>query len=127
MPLSTLWATATFRSKLLLFFQEAWRLMPVADTILRPAKAALLARASGMEPILKTENLWKVYLVGRVDAAAPQGGTFSVLPGKFVCVMRASGCGKCTLWCVSGRLARATRATVLVDGNDLAAMTDAER
>jgi putative ABC transport system ATP-binding protein len=101
--------------------------MPVADTILRPAKVTLLARESGMEPILKTENLWKVYHAGRVEAAALQGVNFSVLPGKFVSVMGPSGCGKSTLLYVIGGLARATRGKVLVDGNDLAAMSDAER
>ncbi len=101
--------------------------MPVTDTILRPAKVTLLARESGMEPILKTENLWKVYHAGRVKAAALQGVNFSVLPGKFVSVMGPSGCGKSTLLYVIGGLARATRGKVLVDGNDLAAMSDAER
>lgn len=41
--------------------------------------------------------------------------------------MGPSGCGKSTLLYVVGGLARATRGRVLVDGNDLTAMSDAER
>ena len=44
-----------------------------------------------------------------------------------MCVMGPSGCGKSTLLHVIGGLAQATRGRVLVDGNDLTAMSDAER
>jgi putative ABC transport system ATP-binding protein len=79
------------------------------------------------EPILKTENLWKVYRSGRVEVPALRGVNFEVHPGEFVAVMGPSGCGKSTLLYVIGGLAQATRGRVLVDGNDLAQMSDAER
>src|SRR5207253_10494522 len=41
--------------------------------------------------------------------------------------MGPSGCGKSTLLYVIGGLAQATKGRVLVDGNDLTAMSDAER
>ncbi|MFZ0820641.1 MAG: ABC transporter ATP-binding protein [Candidatus Acidiferrales bacterium] len=80
-----------------------------------------------MEPILKTENLWKIYRTGHVEVQALRGVNFEVMPGQFVSVMGPSGCGKSTLLYLIGGLARASRGRVLVDGNDLAAMTDAER
>ncbi len=80
-----------------------------------------------MEAILKTEGLWKVYSSGKVEVSALRGVDFDVLPGEFVVVMGPSGCGKSSLLHVIGGLARATRGTVLVDGNDLTAMSDAER
>jgi putative ABC transport system ATP-binding protein len=80
-----------------------------------------------VEPILKTESLWKTYRSGKVEVSALCGVNFEVLPGDFVAVMGPSGCGKSTLLYVVGGLARATRGRVLVDGNDLAAMSDAER
>jgi putative ABC transport system ATP-binding protein len=58
---------------------------------------------------------------------ALRGVNFSVLPGESVAVMGPSGCGKSTLLYVIGGLAQATRGRVLVDGNDLAVMSDAER
>jgi putative ABC transport system ATP-binding protein len=80
-----------------------------------------------VEPILKTEGLWKTYRSGKVETSALCGVDFDVLPGEFVSVMGPSGCGKSTLLYVIGGLARATKGRVLVDGNDLAAMSDAER
>lgn len=90
-------------------------------------RGSLLRRDTGLEPILKTEGLWKTYRSGKVDVAALRGVNFEVLPGEFVTVMGPSGCGKSTLLYVIGGLAQATRGRVLVDGNDLVAMSDAER
>jgi putative ABC transport system ATP-binding protein len=80
-----------------------------------------------VELILKTENLWKIYHTGRVEVPALRGVNFEVPHGRFVSVMGPSGCGKSTLLYLIGGLASATRGRVLVDGNDLAAMTDGER
>ena len=82
---------------------------------------------NAVEPILRTENLWKTYHSGKVEVPALRGVNFDVLPGEFVAVMGPSGCGKSTLLYVIGGLAQATKGRVLVDGNDLAAMSDAER
>jgi putative ABC transport system ATP-binding protein len=80
-----------------------------------------------LEPILKTENLWKIYRSSKVEVSALQGVNFEVYPGEFVAVMGPSGCGKSTLLYVMGGLTQPTRGRVLVDGNDLAALRDAER
>jgi len=80
-----------------------------------------------LEPILKTENLWKVFRSGKLDVAALRGVNVDVYPGEFVSVMGPSGCGKSTLLHVIGGLSQATRGTVLLDGNDLAALGDAGR
>ena len=80
-----------------------------------------------MEPILKTENLWKVYRTGKREVLALRGVDLEGCPGEFVAVMGPSGCGKSTLLHVIGGLAQATRGHVFLDGNDLAAMSDGER
>ena len=80
-----------------------------------------------MEPILRTENLWKLYRAGKVEVPALRGVNFEVLPGESVAVMGPSGCGKSSLLYVIGGLAQATRGKVLVDGNDLTALTDSAR
>ena len=80
-----------------------------------------------MEPILKTEGLWKTYRSGKVEVSALRGVDFEVAPGEFVAVMGPSGCGKSTLLYVVGGLTQATRGRVLVDGNDLTAINDAGR
>src|SRR3984957_17431634 len=101
--------------------------MTIATTITPPADARVSARESRVEPIVVTENLWKLYRAGKVEVPALRGVNFKVLPGEFVTVMGPSGCGKSTLLYVLGGLAQASRGQVLVDGNDLVTMNDAER
>jgi putative ABC transport system ATP-binding protein len=101
--------------------------MPITVTIrsLTDGKASTEPRT--VEPILKTDNLWKLYHAGKVEVPALRGVNFDVLPGESVAVMGPSGCGKSSLLYVIGGLAKASRGKVLVDGNDLSEMTDAER
>ncbi|HZT70041.1 MAG TPA: ABC transporter ATP-binding protein [Terriglobia bacterium] len=80
-----------------------------------------------MEPIIATENLKKIYRVGKVDVPALRGVDFVVQEGEFVAVVGPSGCGKSTLLHVLGGLTRPTSGVVLVDGNDFMRMNDAER
>src|SRR6202171_644813 len=101
--------------------------MAIASTITRPADALISTRESRVEPIVVTENLWKLYRAGKVEVPALRGVNFRVLPGEFVTVMGPSGCGKSSLLYVIGGLAQASRGRVLVDGNDLVTMNDAER
>src|ERR1700693_5326203 len=86
-----------------------------------------LARERALEPILKTEDLWKVYRSGKVKVPALRGVSMEVFPGEFVSIMGPSGCGKSTMLHVIGGLAQATKGRVFLDGNDLAAMSDAGR
>jgi putative ABC transport system ATP-binding protein len=95
--------------------------------IIQSPESLTLAREQLLEPILKTENLWKVYRQGKVDVPALRGVSIEVFPGEFVSIMGPSGCGKSTMLHVIGGLAQATRGRVLLDGNDLTAMSDSAR
>src|SRR6202161_1650103 len=101
--------------------------MAIAATIQEPAEGLIVPGKKSLEPILKTENLWKLYRAGKVDVPALRGVNFSVAPGESVAVMGPSGCGKSSLLYVIGGLAQASKGHVLVDGNDLTAMSDSER
>ena len=101
--------------------------MGIAATIRTPAEGLIVPGKKSLEPILKTENLWKLYRAGKVEVPALRGVNFAVEPGESVAVMGPSGCGKSSLLYVIGGLAQASRGRVLVDGNDLTAMSDAER
>ncbi len=101
--------------------------MTITTTIRPPADALLTTRDPIVEPIVVTEDLWKLYHAGKVEVPALRGINFKVMPGEFVSVMGPSGCGKSSLLYVLGGLARASRGRVLVNGNDLTAMGDAER
>lgn len=80
-----------------------------------------------MNPILLTDNLAMTYHVGKVDVYALRGVNFAVAPGEFVSIMGPSGCGKSTLLHILGGLLKPTSGRVIVDGEDLAAVSDGER
>ncbi|MBA3601986.1 MAG: macrolide ABC transporter ATP-binding protein, partial [Acidobacteria bacterium] len=40
-----------------------------------------------MKPILQTENLSKIYKIGRVETHALRGVSIAVEPGEFVAIM----------------------------------------
>jgi putative ABC transport system ATP-binding protein len=101
--------------------------MGIATRIFQASEVIDALGGPFLEPILKTENLWKVYRTGRVEVAALSGVNVEIYPGEFVSVMGPSGCGKSTFLHVIGGLAQATRGHVLLDGNDLSALGDAGR
>lgn len=80
-----------------------------------------------MSAILKTEDLKMIYRVGKVDVNALRGVNLSVAPGEFIAIMGPSGCGKSTLLHILGGLLKPSSGRVIVDGEDLAAMSDAAR
>ena len=91
--------------------------MAITATIQQPAEGLNVPGKKSLEPILKTENLWKLYRAGKVDVPALRGVNFAVAPGESVAVMGPSGCGKSSLLYVIGGLAQASKGHVLVDGN----------
>jgi putative ABC transport system ATP-binding protein len=72
-----------------------------------------------MKPILQTENLSKIYKIGRVDTQALRGVSIRVNAGEFVAIMGQSGCGKSTLLHLLGGLLSPTSGTIIIDGEDL--------
>jgi len=77
--------------------------------------------------LLETVNLKKTYRTGKVDVEALRGVDIRIRAGELVAIMGPSGCGKSTLMHLLGAMARATSGQVLVDGQDIAGMNDAER
>lgn len=80
-----------------------------------------------MPPIVRTQNLTKSYNVGRLDVLALRGVSIDVEQGEFVAIMGPSGCGKSTLLHLLGGLLSPTSGSILIDGEDLAKVSDAQR
>lgn len=80
-----------------------------------------------MEPIIATQDLKKVYRLGKVEVPALRGVDLIVEEGEFIAVIGPSGCGKSTLLHVLGGLTSPSSGKVFVDGNDFSTMSDADR
>jgi len=79
------------------------------------------------EAFFEARDLRKTYHIGKIEVEALRGISFSVQKGEFVSVVGPSGSGKSTLFYLLGGLARADSGSVLLDGDDLALLSDAER
>src|SRR5436190_17278219 len=80
-----------------------------------------------MRTILHAENLVMTYRVGKVDVPALRNVSLEVQEGEFIAIMGPSGCGKSTLLHLLGGLLSPTSGKILIDGEDLATVSDAQR
>jgi putative ABC transport system ATP-binding protein len=101
----------------------------IASTDQEPSTITALEptmKSDGATPIVQATRLRKIYR-GASDVEALRGVDFEVGRGEMVAVVGPSGSGKTTLLnCLSG-LDRFDAGSVLVDGTDLAQMSDRDR
>ncbi len=79
-----------------------------------------------MGVFIEAVDVRKTYHVGKIEVQALRGVSFDVRKGEFVSVVGPSGSGKSTLFYLLGGLARADSGHVCVDGDDFAALSDAD-
>ena len=72
-----------------------------------------------MNPVIKLEEIHKIYHTGEVDVHAVRGVSLEIHPGEFVAVMGASGSGKSTLMNMLGCLDHPTQGRYSLDGTDV--------
>ena len=77
-------------------------------------------------PVLKTENLVKIYGSGETRVNALAGVDFEVGAGEFVSIVGTSGSGKTTLLHMLGGLDRPSSGKVYVEGKDIFSLKEDE-
>jgi putative ABC transport system ATP-binding protein len=80
-----------------------------------------------MQPVVKLEDIHKVYGSGEIEVHAVRGVSVDIQKGEFVALMGASGSGKSTLMNILGCLDRPTRGRYLLDGVDVSDLDRSER
>ncbi len=80
-----------------------------------------------MDKILQTIDLRKSYKVGKIENPVLHGVSLAIEKGEFVAIMGPSGCGKSTLLHLLGGLLSPTSGSIIIDGEDLAKVSDAQR
>ena len=76
------------------------------------------------EPIIHIENIHKTFLMGKEAVLALRGVDLDVMPGQVVCLMGPSGSGKTTLLNIIGGLEEPSRGHVIVNGQNVVAMSE---
>jgi putative ABC transport system ATP-binding protein len=77
--------------------------------------------------MLELQDIWRVYNMGEVQVAALQDVTLRIEDGAFVAIIGPSGSGKSTLLQIIGLLDRPSHGRVILDGQDVGALSDEER
>ncbi len=77
-----------------------------------------------MESIIKLENVWKIYQLGKVELTALKGVSLDIYRGDFVTIMGPSGSGKSTLLNMIGCLDFPTKGKVFLKERDISQLSE---
>lgn len=77
--------------------------------------------------LIRAEELTRVYRRGSETVAAIDGVSFEILRGEFVAITGPSGSGKTTLLNILGAMDVPSAGRLLVDGHDVAGMSESDR
>ena len=76
------------------------------------------------KPIIKLENIWRTYQLGKTEVHALRGLSLEIFPGTFVTIMGSSGSGKSTLLNMIGCLDFPTQGKVYLKGKNISEMPE---
>jgi len=79
-----------------------------------------------MKTLLETIGLRKTYKIGKLSVEALRGVSLSIHEGELAAIMGPSGCGKSTLMHILGAMTKPTQGKVLINGEDIGAMSDSQ-
>lgn len=78
------------------------------------------------DPVIKLENVWKIYQFDRLSLAVLKGISLDIGRGSFVVILGPSGSGKSTILNMLGCLDLPTKGRAFLDGRDISKMSEDE-
>lgn len=82
--------------------------------------------SSIMNPLIKIEDVWKIYQLGKTELKVLQGVNLEIAQGAFLALMGPSGSGKSTLLHIIGCLDVPTKGRILLEGEDISKLSPDE-
>jgi putative ABC transport system ATP-binding protein len=89
-------------------------------------EAALAHEIPGSDIVIRTDDLWKTYVMGAEEVHALRGVSFEVQRGEYLAIMGPSGSGKSTLMNLIGCLDTPTSGQYWLNGKMVSEMDDDE-
>ncbi|MBT7903566.1 ABC transporter ATP-binding protein [Candidatus Woesearchaeota archaeon] len=77
-------------------------------------------------PIIRLENVWKIYKMGEVEVPAVKGLNLDINKGEFVSIMGPSGSGKSTTMNMVGCLDIPTKGKIFLSGQNIAHLEESD-
>jgi len=77
-------------------------------------------------PLIKLQNIWKTYQLGKVKLTVLKGINLEIYPGDFVTIMGPSGSGKSTLMYLIGCLDKPTKGEIFLEGKKISQLSEDE-
>ncbi len=78
------------------------------------------------KPIIRLDDVWKIYTMGEFEVPALRGLTLEILPCEFVALTGPSGSGKSTAMNMVGCLDVPTRGHIYLEDRDIAEMDESD-
>jgi len=79
-----------------------------------------------VESLIKLENVWKIYQLGKVELTVLKEMNLEINRGSFVSIIGPSGSGKSTLLNIIGCLDIPTKGKIFLDGQDIQKLSEDE-
>lgn len=92
----------------------------------RPAVQKQVPTADSREVMIRTNDLWKTYVMGDEEIHALRGVTFEIRRGEYVAIIGPSGSGKSTLMNMIGCLDTPSKGEYWLNGKQVSQMDDDE-
>ena len=92
----------------------------------RPIAARETAQQKPVDALIRTDDIWKTYVMGEEEIHALRGVSFSINRGEYVAIIGPSGSGKSTLMNMIGCLDTPSKGEYWLNGKLVSQMDDDE-